>query len=47
LLDLEGGVKEEGQTNQLNEDDDERRDDLRVSYVGEPTVGDDGGMWKR
>jgi hypothetical protein len=34
------------QTNQLSEDNDERMGELRVSYVGEPTVGDGGGMWK-
>jgi hypothetical protein len=40
-------VGERKQTNQLGEDNDERKDELRVSYVGEPTVGDGGGMWKR
>jgi hypothetical protein len=32
------------QTNRLGEDNDERMGELRVSYVGEPTVGDGGGM---
>jgi hypothetical protein len=35
------------QTNRLSEDSEERIGELRVSYVGEPTVGDGGGMWKR
>jgi hypothetical protein len=35
------------QTNRLSENNDEGRGGLRVSYVGEPTVGDGGGMWKR
>jgi hypothetical protein len=41
------GVEREGQTNQLNENNDEGMDELRFSYVGKPTVGDGGGMWKR
>jgi hypothetical protein len=32
------------QTNQLSEDNNERKGELRVSYVGEPTVGD-GEHW--
>jgi hypothetical protein len=40
-------LKVRKQTNRLNEDNDETMDELRVSYVGEPTVGDGGGMWKR
>jgi hypothetical protein len=36
--------EERKQTNQLSEDNDERRGEMRVSYVGEPTVGDGGGM---
>ena len=40
-------MKVRKQTNRLNEDNDETMDELRVSYVGEPTVGDGGGMWKR
>jgi hypothetical protein len=39
-----GGRK---QTNQLGGDNDEWMGGIRVSYVGEPTVGDGGGMWKR
>jgi hypothetical protein len=34
------------QTNRLDGNNAERREELRVSYVGEPTVGDGGGMWK-
>jgi hypothetical protein len=43
-LDQEGEFGKEVQTNQLSEKNIERRDELRVFYVGEPTIGDGGGM---